>query len=99
METELNSVWDEYRQTGSHDSLSRLTLQYAPLVKFVAHRTGEGASLGRVERGLHGLQAAIETYASHDGANFDTWAMECISEAVGDADSYAWDNSSWEEAG
>lgn len=92
----VDSVWDEYRQTGSSDAKGRLTLQYAPLVKWVANRTGEGGGEEQIRRGLQGLQAAIDAHSNVPAEHFEHYAMSFISEAV-TGDPYSWD-AGWREA-
>lgn len=89
---ELGEVWDEYRLNPDVETKGRLTLQYAPLVKFVANRVGDG-SAEEMEKGLVGLGAAIDGY-DFDG-RFEPYAMEMVAEAVA-GDSFAWDVG-WQE--
>ena len=75
MEREVAALWDEYRETGSQNAFDRLTLHYAPLVKFAQSRLGDGSEEG-MRHGLESLRAALETF---DGSyQFEQHLFGCV---------------------
>lgn len=90
MDPAIADVWSQYWD-GTPELKDRLVLQYAPLVKFFAHRI-PGDPLETIQRGLECLSAAIDTY---DGTGtFEHHAMGVMEE-----DAFSWDSGGWAEVG
>jgi DNA-directed RNA polymerase specialized sigma subunit len=91
MDPAIAEVWSQYWD-GAPELKPRLVLQYAPLVKFFAHRV-PGDPQATVQRGLESLSAAIETYKPDCGA-FESYALGVLGE-----DAFSWDSGGWAEVG
>lgn len=89
MDPALEAVWSQYWD-GSPEIKDRLVLQYAPLVKFFAHRI-PGDPQSSVERGLEALSAAIDTYQPDHG-RFESYALGVFEDA------FSWESGGWAEA-
>jgi len=76
-------LWREFKRTGDQGLRDRLTLTYAPLVKYVAGRLGSGLpnhveESDLVSYGLLGLISAIERYEPSRDVKFETYAVTRI---------------------
>jgi len=86
-DTDIRSLWLEFRRTGDKALRDRLILTYAPLVKYVAGRLGSGLPAhvdegDLVSYGLLGLIGAIERYEPDRDIKFETFAIARIRGAI-----------------
>ena len=86
MDERLEALWSEYRQTGSSEAEARLTLHYAPLVKFVGGRVANGSE-SVMRAGLESLRGAIETFDGSD--HFESYAISQVTQNL-DVDVPVW---------
>jgi RNA polymerase sigma factor for flagellar operon FliA len=82
-----DELWTAYRVAPTRPTRDRLLLQYAPLVRTVAHRVAAGlpayvevADLAQI--GYFGLLAAIERFDPERGLRFETYAAQRIRGAI-----------------
>jgi len=85
--TATDELWTAYRVAPTRPTRDRLLLQYAPLVRTVAHRVAAGlpayvevADLAQI--GYFGLLAAIERFDPERGLRFETYAVQRIRGAI-----------------
>jgi DNA-directed RNA polymerase specialized sigma subunit len=90
VDNDVTDVWQSYWSEPSSDTRNRLVLQYAPLVKFYAHRI-PGDPQESVQRGLEALTAAIDEYAPGNGS-FESHVSGTF------RDAFSWDSEGWVEA-
>jgi RNA polymerase sigma factor for flagellar operon FliA len=86
-DTDMRSLWLEYRRTNDKALRDRLILTYAPLVKYVAGRLGSGLPAHVDEGdlasyGLLGLISAIDRYDPDRDIKFETYAIARIRGAI-----------------
>ncbi|MDX1510850.1 MAG: RNA polymerase sigma factor WhiG [Nitriliruptorales bacterium] len=87
MESDVQQVWESYRETADPAIRERLILEYAPLVKYVAGRVGVGMPshvdhADLVSYGIFGLMDAIEKFDLDAGVKFETYAVRRIRGAI-----------------
>jgi RNA polymerase sigma factor for flagellar operon FliA len=85
--TELESLWREFKSTGSAQARERLILHYAPLVKYVASRVATGLPTSveqadLVSYGMFGLIDALEKFDLERAIKFETYAIPRIKGAI-----------------
>jgi RNA polymerase sigma factor for flagellar operon FliA len=83
----LDTIWKEYKETGSKVAKDKLLLEYAPLVKYIAQRIAINlpASVDRddlVSSGILGLIKAVETFEPERGFKFETYAGHKVRGAI-----------------
>src|SRR5947207_14592221 len=83
----MQSLWQEYRRAGDQSIRQRLSLTYAPLVKYVAGRVGSGLpshvdESDLVQYGLLGLIGAVERYDPGREVKFETYAIARIKGSI-----------------
>ncbi|WP_376772920.1 FliA/WhiG family RNA polymerase sigma factor [Amycolatopsis endophytica] len=83
----IHAVWREFRERPEQRLRERLTLHYAPLVKYVAGRVGTGLPThvdvsDLIQSGIFGLIDAIEKFEPERGLRFETYAMQRIRGAI-----------------
>ena len=83
----LNNIWKEYQSTGDTELRSKLILEYAPIVKYVAGRLA--IHLGQhmdfddlISYGVFGLIDAIDKFDMLKGVKFETYASLRIRGAI-----------------
>jgi RNA polymerase sigma factor FliA len=84
---QLERVWQEFKESGSHGARERLILHYAPLVKYVAGRLGAGLpqsveQADLVSNGMFGLMDALDKYDPGREVKFETYAIPRIRGAI-----------------
>jgi hypothetical protein len=57
----VESLWMQYRETGCQEALNRLTLHFAPIVKFACGRRGD-SSPPAIQAGLESLRESIGSF-------------------------------------
>ena len=84
---ELKELWRRYKEDEDQSARERLVVAYAPLVKFVAGRTGsrlpshvEQADL--ISYGMIGLIEAMDRFDTRRQIRFETFAMQRIRGAI-----------------
>jgi RNA polymerase sigma factor FliA len=84
---ELRELWRRYKEGGDQSARERLVVAYAPLVKFVAGRTGarlpshvDQADL--ISYGMIGLIEAMERFQPDRQIRFETFAIQRIRGAI-----------------
>ncbi|HYU56544.1 MAG TPA: RNA polymerase sigma factor WhiG [Actinomycetota bacterium] len=85
--TLLDSLWDEFKRTGSATAREQLILHYAPLVKYVAGRiaTGLPSSVEQADLasyGMFGLIDALDKFDLARSIKFETYAIPRIKGAI-----------------
>jgi RNA polymerase sigma factor for flagellar operon FliA len=83
----IETLWKEYKETGSKVAKDKLLLEYAPLVKYIANRIAVNlpASVDRddlISSGIFGLVKAVETFEPERGFKFETYASHKIRGAI-----------------
>jgi len=86
-ESDIRSLWLEYRRSKDRAVRDRLIVTYAPLVKYVAGRLGSGLpahveEADLVSYGLLGLIGAIDRYDPERDIKFETYAIARIRGAI-----------------
>ena len=79
----VETLWQEYRQNGSKVAKDKILVEYAHLVKYIAHRLAVNlpSSVDRndlVSAGILGLIKAVETFEPERGFKFETYAAHKI---------------------
>jgi len=85
--TEVERLWESYKDAGTRDDRDRLILHYSPLVKYVAGRVAVGLPQSveqsdLVSYGIFGLIDAIEKFDLDRGYKFETYAIARIKGAI-----------------
>src|SRR3954464_14173026 len=80
-------LWKEFKDTAEQHLRERLTLHYAPLVKYGAGRVGVGLppnieQADLVSYGIFGLIDAIEKFDLERAIKFETYAISRIKGAI-----------------
>jgi RNA polymerase sigma factor FliA len=83
----MESLWKEYKESGSKIAKDKLLVEYAYLVKFIAHRLAVNlpSSVDRndlTSAGILGLIKAVETFEPERGVKFETYAAHKIRGAI-----------------
>jgi RNA polymerase sigma factor for flagellar operon FliA len=83
----VDNLWKEYKESGSKVAKDKLLVEYAQLVKYVAHRLAINlpASVDRndlMSAGVIGLIKAVETFEPERGFKFETYAGHKIRGAI-----------------
>jgi RNA polymerase sigma factor FliA len=83
----VDTLWKEFKETGSKIAKDKLLLEYASLVKYVAQRVAVNlpASVDRndlTSAGIFGLVKAVETFEPERGFKFETYAGHKIRGAI-----------------
>ncbi|MBD3420605.1 MAG: sigma-70 family RNA polymerase sigma factor, partial [Chitinivibrionales bacterium] len=83
----LDKLWEEYKQTDSKIAKDKLLVEYAHLVKYTAYRIAVNlpASVDRddlIGSGILGLVKAVETFEPERGFKFETFAGHKIRGAI-----------------
>lgn len=83
----IDSLWREYKETGSKVAKDKLLVEYAHLVKYITQRLAVNLpkSVDRndlVSAGIMGLIKAVETFEPERGFKFETYAGHKIRGAV-----------------
>lgn len=86
-ESEIQSLWQEYKETDSVDARDRLILNYSPLVKYVAGRISANLpqnvdTADLVSYGIFGLIDAIQKFEPSREIKFETYAIARIKGAI-----------------
>ncbi len=86
-ETEIQELWERFKETEDPEAREGLILHYAPLVKFVAGRVRAGLprnvdSQDLVSYGTFGLIDAIDKFDLERGYKFETYAVNRIKGAI-----------------
>jgi RNA polymerase sigma factor for flagellar operon FliA len=86
-DTELDSVWRDFKEEQSTAAKDRLIIHYAPLVKYVAGRLGAGLPPSveqgdLISAGVFGLIDAIDKYDTSRGVKFEAYAISRIRGAI-----------------
>ena len=84
---ELKDLWRRYKDDGDPGARERLTLAYAPLVKYVAGRMSSGLpahveEADLISYGLLGLISAIERFEPEREIRFETFAVTRIKGSI-----------------
>ena len=84
---EIERLWGEYKESGSHALRDALIVHYSPLVKYVAGRVAVGLpqnvdQADLVSYGIFGLIDAIEKFDLDRGYKFETYAIARITGAI-----------------
>jgi RNA polymerase sigma factor FliA len=87
VESEVQALWERYRDIADPDVREQLILHYAPLVKYVAGRVAVGMPANvehadLVSYGIFGLMDAIEKFDVSKGFKFETYAITRIKGAI-----------------
>ncbi|MBZ0268439.1 FliA/WhiG family RNA polymerase sigma factor [bacterium] len=82
-----NELWQEYRNTRSHELREKLVLRYVTLVKYVAGRLAIGLPPSvqaddLISSGILGLMDAIDKYDLERDTRFETYAVTRIRGAI-----------------
>lgn len=83
----IETIWKEYKENGSKVAKDKLLVEYAHLVKYVAHRLAVNlpSSVDRddlIGSGVLGLIKAVETFEIERGFKFETYAGHKIRGAI-----------------
>jgi RNA polymerase sigma factor for flagellar operon FliA len=83
----METLWKDYKESGSKVAKDKLLLEYAHLVKFIAHRLAVNlpSSVDRndlTSAGILGLIKAVETFEPERGFKFETYAAHKIRGAI-----------------
>jgi RNA polymerase sigma factor for flagellar operon FliA len=86
-DTELDSVWREFKEQQSTAAKDQLIIHFAPLVKYVAGRLGAGLPPSveqgdLISAGVFGLIDAIDKYEMSRGVKFEAYAISRIRGAI-----------------
>ncbi|MGY6502074.1 MAG: RNA polymerase sigma factor WhiG [Acidimicrobiales bacterium] len=86
-DTDLETLWSDFKRSGERSTRDRLILHYSPLVKFVAARMAVGLpqnveQADLVSYGVFGLIDAIEKFEPERGFKFETYAISRIKGAI-----------------
>lgn len=89
-ETDINKIWNDYRQNKSPELRDQLIIEYSPIVRYVAGRLA--IHLGShmdfddlISCGIFGLIDAIDKYDMLKGVKFETYASLRIRGAIIDS--------------
>jgi RNA polymerase sigma factor FliA len=79
----VESLWKDYKETGSKVAKDKLLVEYSHLVKFISHRLSVNlpASVDKndlTSAGILGLIKAVETFEPERGFKFETYAAHKI---------------------
>lgn len=83
----IDALWQEYAQKKSKAAKDKLLVEYAPLVKYTAHRIAVNLPSSvevddLVSSGILGLIKAVETFDLSRGIKFETYATHKIRGAI-----------------
>ena len=83
----VESLWAEYKASGSREARDRLIVHYSPLVKYVAGRVSTGLpqnveQADLVSYGIFGLIDAIDKFDLERNIKFETYAIARIKGAI-----------------
>lgn len=83
----LDDLWKDYKENGSKIAKDKLLVEYAHIVKYIAHRIAINlpSSVDRddlVGSGILGLIKAVETFDPERGFKFETYAGHKIRGAI-----------------
>jgi RNA polymerase sigma factor for flagellar operon FliA len=83
----VETLWKEYKESGSKVAKDKLLVEYAPLVKFIAGRLAINlpSSVDRNDltgAGILGLIKAVETFEPERGFKFETYAAHKVRGAI-----------------
>lgn len=83
----LESLWHEYKETGSRVAKDKLLVEYSHLVKYITQRLAVNlpASVDRDDlygAGILGLIRAVETFDPERGFKFETYAGHKVRGAI-----------------
>ncbi|MCL6472109.1 MAG: RNA polymerase sigma factor WhiG [Firmicutes bacterium] len=86
-ETDINGLWQEYKEKDCQESRDKLILHYSPLVKYIAGRISANLpqsvdQADLVSYGIFGLIDAIEKYDTSRDIKFETYAISRIKGAI-----------------
>jgi RNA polymerase sigma factor for flagellar operon FliA len=86
-ESNVDLLWEEYKQTGDRRIRDQLIVRYSPLVKFVAGRVSAGLphsidQADLVSYGMFGLIDAIEKFDMSRNIKFETYAITRIKGSI-----------------
>ncbi len=84
---DINRIWTEFRASGSKELKDKLLVQYAGVVKHVAHRIAVSLPASveyddLVGSGIMGLIKAVESFEPERGLKFETFATHKIRGAI-----------------
>jgi RNA polymerase sigma factor for flagellar operon FliA len=79
----VETLWKDYKGTGSKVAKDKLLVEYSHLVKFISHRLSINlpASVDKndlTSAGILGLIKAVETFEPERGFKFETYAAHKI---------------------
>jgi RNA polymerase sigma factor for flagellar operon FliA len=79
----VETLWKEYKETGSKIAKDKILVEYSHLVKFISHRLSVNlpASVEKndlTSAGILGLIKAVETFEPERGFKFETYAAHKI---------------------
>jgi RNA polymerase sigma factor FliA len=79
----VESLWKDYKETGSKVAKDKILVEYSHLVKFISHRLAVNlpASVDKndlTSAGILGLIKAVETFEPERGFKFETYAAHKI---------------------
>lgn len=85
--SQVDGLWERFKDTGDPEARERLILHYSPLVKYVAGRVGAGLPRSVDQNdlasyGLFGLIDAIDKFELERGFKFETYAINRIKGAI-----------------
>jgi RNA polymerase sigma factor for flagellar operon FliA len=83
----VESLWKDFKETGSKIAKDKLLVEYAHLVKYISHRLAVNlpASVDKddlASAGIIGLIKAVETFEPERGFKFETFAAHKIRGAI-----------------
>ena len=83
----METLWKDFKESGSKVAKDKLLVEYAHLVKFIAHRLAVNlpSSVDRndlTSAGIVGLIKAVETFEPERGFKFETYAAHKIRGAI-----------------
>jgi RNA polymerase sigma factor FliA len=83
----VETLWKEYKENGSKVAKDKLLVEYAQLVKYIAHRLAVNlpSSVDKndlTSAGILGLIKAVETFEPERGFKFETYAAHKIRGAI-----------------
>jgi RNA polymerase sigma factor for flagellar operon FliA len=83
----IESLWADYKSSGSRDARDKLIVHYSPLVKYVAGRVSVGLpqnieQADLVSYGIFGLIDAIDKFDPERAIKFETYAIARIKGAI-----------------
>src|SRR5205823_3478039 len=87
VDTDIQQVWHEYRETGNIECRNRLVERFLPLVKYNAERIWarlpDGVELDDlISAGTFGLMDAIDAFDLTRGVKFETYCVPRIRGAM-----------------